>query len=294
LVGVLLMFQTAGLATRLEQALRKRGFLINDPSVVPAASVRPAPVSVSGRSIGLVVAVGLLTVGIFQLNRLLGSARFDNLPFIADVLPDRVGGFIGDQPWFCHNEQCNENLEERALIAKGLQKDGDFTCPSCGGKMFRLSLGEYQKLPKDTTMLKRIYRSVDGLTYSVNVVLSGRSRGSIHRAELCLPAQGFVMLSATTQPLKIPGGKPKKMRVIQAQRSASDQRFALVYWFASRERESTSHVQRIWLDIWDRSLHNRINRWAMVAINVSSGLDSQESLDQLETFIGEFYPHLFR
>lgn len=66
----------------------------------------------------------------------------------------------------------------------------------------------------------------------------------------------------------------------------------LIYWFLSRERESCSHTQRILLDVLDRSIHNRINRWVMVAVNVSSPLDSPESQERFETFLSELYPKL--
>lgn len=158
--------------------------------------------------------------------------------------------------------------------------------------MEKVSMGELQDLPKDTEILKRVYRSADGLIYSVSVVIAGRSRGSIHRAELCLPAQGFVMLSAKKEKLDIKSGHPREARIIQAQRSSSDYLFSLVYWFVSPNHECASHAERISLDIWDRSILNRINRWAMVAINVSAPLDDPEARKQFEAFLDELYPKI--
>jgi hypothetical protein len=66
----------------------------------------------------------------------------------------------------------------------------------------------------------------------------------------------------------------------------------LLYWFMSRERESCSHMERIWLDVWDRSIHNRINRWVMVAVNVASGLATPEQVEAFEAFLSELYPAL--
>jgi exosortase len=229
---------------------------------------------------------------VFISNQMVGAPFFDNARFIVQALPNQVGSFIGDQPWFCHNDQCNASFEEQALIEKVCRIEDGFKCPSCGSKMKTVSIGEFQDLPKDTEILKRVYRSADGRVYSTSVVLSGRSRGSIHRAELCLPAQGFVMLSAKKERLSIPSGRPREARIIQAQKSSSDYRFSLVYWFVSRNRECASHTQRILLDIWDRSVHNRINRWVMVGINSSTPLDDPASRMAFEAFVDEFYQKL--
>jgi Protein of unknown function (DUF3485) len=229
---------------------------------------------------------------VFISNLTVSAPFYDSSRFIVQSLPNQVGTFIGDQPWFCHNEQCNATFEEQHLIEKGCRQEEGFKCPSCGSPMKTVSLGEFQDLPKDTEILKRVYRSVDGRVYSTSVVISGRRRGSIHRAELCLPAQGFVMLSAKKENLDIPSGRPRAARIILAQRSSSDYRFSLVYWFVSRDRECASHTQRILLDIWDRSVHNRINRWVMVAVNASTPLDDPESKRAFESFVDEFYQKL--
>ena len=229
---------------------------------------------------------------VFLSNRMVGAPFYDSSRFVVETLPDQIGTFIGDQPWFCHNEQCNASFEEQTLIEKKCRETDGFKCPVCAGKMKKKTMEELQDLPKDTEILKRVYRSTDGRIYSVSVVVAGRSRGSIHRAELCLPAQGFVMLSAKKEKLAIPSGHPREARIIQAQRSSSDYCFSLVYWFVSRERECASHTERILLDIWDRSIHNRINRWVMVAINASTPLDDPESKKAFESFVDEFYPKI--
>lgn len=233
-----------------------------------------------------------LVLFVFISNRMVSAPVYDSSRFIVGSLPKQVGSFNGDQPWFCHNEQCNDHSEEQILIDKKCRQGDGYKCPTCGGKMEKVSMGELQDLPKDTEILKRVYRSADGLIYSVSVVIAGRSRGSIHRAELCLPAQGFVMLSAKKEKLDIKSGHPREARIIQAQRSSSDYRFSLVYWFVSPNHECASHAERIALDIWDRSIHNRINRWAMVAINVSASLDDPEARKQFEAFLDELYPKI--
>ncbi len=240
---------------------------------------------------GVVGVVCALTVLVFAGNLSMPAPTFDSSSFVSSSLPETVGEFVGDVPWFCHNPQCLEVTEERELVRAGRRNAEGFVCPACGEPLHGCSLGEKTDLPKDTVILKRNYRSADGLVYAVSVVVGGRQRNSIHRAELCLPAQGYVMLGAERMPLRLTGGKTLMVRKIAAKREGGTT-LNLIYWFLSRERESCSHTQRILLDVLDRSIHNRINRWVMVAVNVSSPLDSPESQERFETFLSELYPKL--
>jgi len=294
-VAVLLMFQAAHWVISVDGWIRARyGWFdrLFSPGSLPDLQPLPSPLSAppDKRPALLILALTtLLTGAIFASLLIAGPPLYDNTRFISDSLPEQLGSFTSDKPWFCHNDQCVLSCEEKELIEGHHQSQDGFTCPSCKQKMYTFSLGEKTLLPADTLILKRIYKASDGLTYSVSVVLSGKSRASIHRAEMCLPAQGFVMLSADTRALHTPSGRPKTVRVIQAQRSFSNNRFSLVYWFASRDRECSSHYKRIWYDIWDRSIHNRINRWAMIAVNASVPLDDPESKQQFATFVDELY-----
>jgi hypothetical protein len=177
------------------------------------------------------------------------------------------------------------------------------------------SLGETTVLPKDTVILKRNYKSADGVMYAVNFVIQGLNRSSIHRPELCLPSQGFTMEAARRTPLNLAGRtEPLVARRIDAYREAGKERMpvylegqtgwldqpdggvtsdlSLVYWFESRERRNCSHTQRILTDVWDRSIHNRINRWVMLAVNVSPRLETPDAVERFETFLSELVPQV--
>jgi exosortase len=242
---------------------------------------------------GVVGGILLLMIALVGFKVSLPEPTFDSAEFVASSLPQTVGEFTGDVPWFCHNDQCAETFEECKLLEQGQLKANGFVCPACKGALHGVSLGEAMDLPKDTVILKRNYRAPDGLCYAVSVVVGGRNRGSIHRPELCLPAQGYVMLEAGRLSLHLPAGKPREVRKITAQHPGGN-RLSLVYWFVSKDRENCSHVQRILLDVWDRSIHNRINRWVMIAVNISPSLESPESVTRFEAFLAEFGPKVIR
>ena len=284
LVGVLLMVQAGEWMKgggRKEEVIRKK----EEGGRRKEEEGENAERSSFIRGMGIVVCVCVAVLAVFAVNLSMPPPVFDTSSCVASELPARVGEFSGEVPWFCHNPQCLAMAEESAL-KRGA--DG-FICPECGGKMVAVSLGEWSDLPKDTVIVKRNYRSADGLVYAVSVVVGGRQRNSIHRAELCLPAQGFAMLDAARVPFKLADGRSLQVRRINAQRSGGA-RMSLVYWFLSHDRVCCSHTERILMDVWDRSIHNRINRWAMIAVNVSSGLDSPEGVERFEAFLSELYP----
>ena len=287
IVGVSLMVESGVLIGKLDGEVARWRFLpawlreATHARGVATAEHKPA-------TEGYAVALGalLLLAGLAVLKRTVPPPSYEAVDYVVRALPEKIGAFTGDVPWFCHSEQCLEMADESRLSAKGVSPGEGFACPSCGGKMHKLSLGEFTILPKDTEIFKRTYKAADGLTYAVSMVIAGRRRGSIHRPELCLPAQGFVMTDAERVAVRVAGGSPTKVRKITVQ-SAGGNRFSLVYWFFCKDRESCSHTERILSDIWDRSVHNRINRWVMVAVNVSSALDSAESMERLEAFLSD-------
>ena len=297
LVGVLLMVQ----AGEWIKGRRKKGEVIGKevigkacktprgmgvPPMKHGQDARDTRSSEAGE-IGIVVGVCAVVLAVFAANLSMPPPVFDTSSCVASELPARVGEFKGEVPWFCHNPQCL-TIARESTVKRGAE---GFVCPECGGKMASISLGEWSDLPKDTVIIKRNYRSSDGLVYAVSVVVGGRQRNSIHRAELCLPAQGFAMLDAARVPLKLADGKRLEVRRINAQRSGGA-RMSLVYWFLSHDRECCSHTERILVDVWDRSIHNRINRWVMIAVNVLSGLDSPEGIERFEAFLSELYPQV--
>ena len=124
------------------------------------------------------------------------------------------------------------------------------------------SEAELHVLPEDTIIDKRVYRSQDGAWYSVALVIGGRSKSSIHRPELCLPSQGFQMAEPRTCDV---AGVDWRLLTL-ARRDAPNLAFAYTFFNQDGFRTS-SHVARIFRDVWDRGIMGRIDRWAMVTVN---------------------------
>ena len=68
-------------------------------------------------------------------------------------------------------------------------------------KSMEVDKGVLEWLPPDTSFGQRIYKAPDGFEVSINVVLMGSDRTSLHKTEFCLEGQGWRIdqgASATT------------------------------------------------------------------------------------------------
>ena len=141
----------------------------------------------------------------------------------------------------------------------------------------KVSEGELKILPKDTEVVKKMYVSGSGAHFLVSCIVSGISRASIHRPELCLPSQGFVMSNPRNL---VAGGRP--WHVIDVVK-AGGMPAAEAYTFYNQEGFRTaSHTRRIWMDVIDRSVFNRVDRWVMMTV-FATGATEQE----LKRFLNE-------
>jgi hypothetical protein len=130
------------------------------------------------------------------------------------------------------------------------------------------SEAELKVLPSDTVILKRRYYLPSGDWFLVSAVIGGKSKSSIHRPELCLPAQGNMMENPHT--IRAAG---TDWRVITlSARGMPPVGFAYTF-FNQNGFRTCSHIARICCDIFDRSVFNRIDRWVMITVSSSRSDD---------------------
>ena len=147
--------------------------------------------------------------------------------------------------------------------------DGYATDDARFAEMQKISEAELTVLPKDTEIVRKVYVSPSGTQILASFVIGGTSRASIHRPELCLPSQGYVM----SNPRNIEaGGRP--WHLVDATKGGVS--FVEAYTFFNQEGFRTaSHTRRIWKDVVDRSVLNRVDRWVMLTVH-AVGLTDQE------------------
>ena len=139
-----------------------------------------------------------------------------------------------------------------------------------GGPMTGLTEDERKILPVDTLGARRMY--IDGHSNQVycSVVLEGSDVTSIHRPELCLKGQGWLLENLRVERLPVaaaPGGG-LQISCLDAKMTHgnAESRAVFAYWFVGKDRLTPYHWQRIFLTTKDRVLRNRNARWAYFLI----------------------------
>jgi len=137
--------------------------------------------------------------------------------------------------------------------------------PGYAAEVLQPSEAELHVLPSDTRFEKRRYVADDGVWFVVSSIVGGRSKSSIHRPELCLPAQGFQMRDPRV--ISVDGIEWHLVTLAWKQSRA----LGFAYTFYNQDGyQTSSHLKRIFRDVWDRSINGRIDRWTMVTVNSST------------------------
>jgi EpsI family protein len=176
------------------------------------------------------------------------------------------------------------------------------------GKDQPLSEGEKSVLPKDTEIVKKFYSDAAGNVVNAQIVLSGAEKRSIHRPELCLPAQGWSINRREAIPVKLADG-----RTISVMKNSISRPVEIspgvtrtlnsfyCYWFVGKDISTPSHTTRILLTSWDRVVHRKNHRWAYVAVSApilegfkSGGKNDAETQAMISDFIGQLAPVIMK
>ena len=257
-----------------------------------AAEAAPAAVAASGSWAawaGLVL-LPLAMAAMLTALRRLPPPVLEPQDFLAANLPE-LPGYRLAKPWHCHNEQCRkvfDNLTVDPVTGKPPP------CPICGGMLDEVSYGERAYLPNDTLFMKGNYYDALGGRLHVSVVVNGASRLSIHRAELCLPAQGFSIEKISSHDLSDGTGGRLSVKILDLRPSLAgeQQRASQVYYFVSAHHQTASNFVRLLISIRDRALFNRVTRWAMLAVVGEPPFDTPERLQILQKCLDKPNPAL--
>jgi hypothetical protein len=130
-------------------------------------------------------------------------------------------------------------------------------------------------LPQDTSFGQRVYRAPDGFATTINVVLMGSDRTSLHKTEFCLEGQGWRIdrgaSSETTvrmdrpYPYDLPVTKFIATKEVTVDGQTLTARGVYVLWFVADDDEYTArHWQRMWWMARDLLRTGVLQRWASI------------------------------
>jgi len=197
--------------------------------------------------------------------------------------------------YLCHIAPVSDKMSEPGIDLDLPVFVGDFM-----GVSLEISEGERVILPPDTGIARRHYSTLDGRQVITSIVLAGSDARSIHRPEICLPAQGWKIKGART--FTVPLGNersPTEMTLltlaqpVQLRDGRTVERLALyAYYFIGENKTTAHHWERIFLSSYDRLFHGQNHRWAYVAflvpvpIQLDTGLPVVEpAMDSLQAFL---------
>jgi hypothetical protein len=169
-----------------------------------------------------------------------------------------------------------------------------------------VSEAEKTILPADTEFAKKVYSNGSGNTINCQIVLAGGEKRSIHRPEICLPGQGWVLKSSAVVPVPVPGHKPLEVMKLTIGRPIStgdgetrELKSLFYYWFVGKGTTTPHHVVRLLKTNFDLLFHNTNHRWAYVVVSAPilhgltpDGLTEETVESNLTRFIGDLAPQI--
>jgi hypothetical protein len=167
-----------------------------------------------------------------------------------------------------------------------------------------ISQAEKTLLPADTEVVRRVYQGLRQEEILCSIVLAGGEKRSIHRPEVCLPGQGWIINSSQVVPIKLANGNTIKVTKLVLEREvqiSSDKRIKIkslyLYWFVGKNVSTPYHQTRVLLTSWDRLIHNINHRWAYVIVNSMVtdnikpyGFNEKDTMAMLEKFTSDIAP----
>ncbi len=130
-------------------------------------------------------------------------------------------------------------------------------------------------LPKDTSFAERYYTSPDDSPpISATVILMGRDRTSIHRAEYCLVGQGLAPEEKEVVNIPIAGTEPYQLQAAKWKVSGTfpepDGRKVkisgvYVFWFVADQEQTADYLQFQYHLVRNLLLTGKLQRWAYIS-----------------------------
>lgn len=233
-----------------------------------------------------------------------------NPPEVQPPLPNKVSSLffikllavavlIGATLWFSTNASELNTASEPGVEMSLPRQIGSFY-----GTEEEASEAERKILPGDTEIVRMRYENIKGDSITASIVLSGGEKRSIHRPEICLPAQGWTIGWGVKIPISLASGNTMDVMQLNLSRPIEIQpgvfhqiRSQFMYWFVGKNTTTADHKIRIFKTSWDRVFNKTNHRWAYVLVSAlvedsirPGGRSSEETTEMMKEFIREIVP----
>lgn len=201
--------------------------------------------------------------------------------------------------YFIANAGDLNTATQAGVIMELPERVGEFV-----GTPGEISQAERLILPDDTEFARMNYKNEQGDMINVSIVLSGSEKRSIHRPEICLPAQGWSIGSGVVEKVPLQSGRELEVMKLMISRPVEVQpgefrrlRSIFMYWFVGKDTTTPLHYVRILKTSWDRVFHKTNHRWAYVIVSAvvgeslaPGGRTAEDTAAMLKDFIRQIVP----
>jgi hypothetical protein len=212
-------------------------------------------------------------------------------------------GLMGGGAGLLANLRANQKLGQPAVKASPipgsvrLQVDLPERVLDYASKAVEVDKTTIGWLPGDTSFGQRLYRAPDGFEASVNVVLMGSDRTSLHKTEFCLEGQGWRIDRGASCETKVHLDRPypydlpvmkfiASREVTDQGRTFTAQGVYLVWFVADGDEYTARHWQRMWWMARDLLLTGVLQRWASISyFTICMPGQEDAAFERLKTFL---------
>jgi hypothetical protein len=152
-------------------------------------------------------------------------------------------------------------------------------------------------LPQDTSFGQRIYKNTNGYPISLQAVLMGTDRSSMHKPQLCLEGQGWRIdySASVVTNVHIEKPIPYDLPVVKliANKEGQRARGIYVYWFVADDAlsASVSGFERMWMMSKHLVLTGELQRWAYIScFSVTPPGEEDAEYERMKDFIAAAIP----
>lgn len=234
----------------------------------------------------IIMAGGTLAIALGTLVEDTGQAG------VVMKLPLSWGSWRGQEIRYCQNRTCEE-INAREVFPENA------VCENCGSELSNGSRVEWSLLPADTRILKKVYEHPFQPSVLASIVLSGASRTSIHRPQICLVGEGREIVNTKIVEVPLPGRDPLQVTMLEMltrQQDAAGNWMThasyYAYWFVSPDRETPHHGERMFWMAFDRVFRGLSHRWAYIAVSGQRREGSDQHVQAAREFIAALHPEL--
>jgi hypothetical protein len=228
------------------------------------------------------------------------TSMMEKIPFGRELV---VMGMAAMTTFLCLSGTASRSVSESGVIMQLPPVLGGMD-----GTAQPLSEGEKVILPGDTESVKMSYQAISGEMASAQIVLAGGEKRSIHRPEICLPAQGWTLEGGNAVTVKLSNGHELQVMRLLASRPIELKdgtkvplQNVFLYWFIGNKTTTPYHLKRIMKTNLDMVFHNVNHRWAYVVVSapvlqglIPNGKNLEMTKEMLFSIVSELAPKIMK